>query len=170
MKIPYLSAFYAKHQICLDNLIIDEESNAYSACSFSLDSKRIVYRKANTTPKKIGQFVAIWKRNKLGETAPYQDTDSLDALIIAVETATHRGQFIFPRELLVKKNILSSSTKLGKRGIRVYPSWDTPTNKQAIKTQQWQLDYFVNFNEDAAQITKELKERLSFNVPVYNRS
>lgn len=160
MEIQYLSAFYAKHQICLDNLIINEESNAYSACSFSLDSKQVIYRKANITPKKIGQFVAIWKRNELGETTPYHDTDSLDALIITVETETQSGQFIFSRDILLKKGILSSSTKLGKRGIRVYPSWDIPTNKQALKTQEWQLKYFVDFSQSDQQLTSLLKTHI----------
>jgi|GEM_PF-3635531 len=36
--------------------------------------------------------------------------------------------------------------KKGKMAIRVYPPWTTPTVKQAIKTQQWQLQYFFSFN------------------------
>lgn len=157
MEIQHLNAFYAKHQICLDHLIINEESNAYSACSFSLDSKEIVYRKANITPKKTGQFVAIWKRNEQGETAPYDASDVLDFLIIAVETAQHCGQFIFPKRVLLEKEILSSSRKEGKRGIRVYPSWDTPTNKQALKTQEWQLNYFIDLKQDEEKLTSLLK-------------
>ena len=31
----------------------------------------------------------------------------------------------------------------GKRAIRVYPPWSYPVAKVAIKTQQWQLRYFV---------------------------
>ena len=157
MEIQHLNAFYAKHQICLDHLIINEESNAYSACSFSLDSKEIVYRKANITPKKTGQFVAIWKRNEQGETAPYDTSDVLDFFIIAVETAQHCGQFIFPKRVLLEKGILSSSRKEGKRGIRVYPSWDTPTNKQALKTQEWQLNYFIDLKQDEEKLTSLLK-------------
>lgn len=30
--------------------------------------------------------------------------------------------------------------------IRVYPSWDKPTSKQAIDTQKWQLPYFVDMS------------------------
>jgi hypothetical protein len=32
-------------------------------------------------------------------------------------------------------------------GIRVYPIWDKPTSKQALKTQLWQLSYFVNMSK-----------------------
>ena len=31
----------------------------------------------------------------------------------------------------------------GKRAIRVYPPWDNELNKQAQKTQAWQLNYFL---------------------------
>ena len=31
--------------------------------------------------------------------------------------------------------------------IRVYPKWENPTSKQAIKTQKWQLAYFVEAND-----------------------
>ncbi len=30
--------------------------------------------------------------------------------------------------------------------MRVYPSWDKPTNKTAIQTQLWQLDYFFKIS------------------------
>ena len=30
--------------------------------------------------------------------------------------------------------------------MRVYPSWDRPTSKLAIQTQNWQLDYFVEIS------------------------
>ena len=58
------------------------------------------------------------------------------------------GQFVFPKSVLIAKGIISTTTKEGKRGFRVYPSWDVAKSKQAIKTQQWQLDYFWILNED----------------------
>ena len=42
-----------------------------------------------------------------------------------------------------QENIFSKNGKGGKRGIRVYPSWDKAVNAQAQKTQQWQLNYFL---------------------------
>ncbi|WP_414839153.1 MepB family protein [Carnobacterium sp. TMP28] len=32
-------------------------------------------------------------------------------------------------------------------GIRVYPIWDNPTSKQALKTKLWQLPYFVDMSK-----------------------
>lgn len=57
------------------------------------------------------------------------------------------GQFIFPKEILFKQNILGSSSTKGKMAIRVYASWDKPTSKQAMKTQNWQLPYFVDMSD-----------------------
>ncbi|RCW39871.1 MepB family protein, partial [Paenibacillus prosopidis] len=52
----------------------------------------------------------------------------------------------FPKDILLKHNILKTDTSKGKMAIRVYPSWDTLTSKQAIATQDWQLPYFINLN------------------------
>jgi hypothetical protein len=56
------------------------------------------------------------------------------------------GQFVFPKEVLLKHNILKTATTKGKMAMRVYPLWDKPTNKQAINTQKWQLEYFFEIN------------------------
>ena len=50
--------------------------------------------------------------------------------------------------VLLEKRILSDDTKAGKRGIRVYPTWDLAINKQAQKTQRWQSKYFLNLSDD----------------------
>jgi hypothetical protein len=31
--------------------------------------------------------------------------------------------------------------------IRVYSSWDKPTSEQVMKTQKWQLPYFVDMSD-----------------------
>lgn len=61
--------------------------------------------------------------------------------------------------VLVDKGIITGKNKEGKRGIRVYPPWDKPNNKQAIKNQSWQIRYFENiqdYNPAAFSLTKEL--------------
>ena len=68
--------------------------------------------------------------------------------MINAKTATHLGQFVFPKKELISKGIISTSIKVGKRGFRVYPVWDKPLNKQAIKTQDWQLKYFFEIKEN----------------------
>lgn len=121
---------------------LEAESIEYDACSFMLNNLRVIYRSSKITPKKIGQFVTFWKRNKEEVTAPLHETDVLDFYVINVRKNKRFGQFVFPKSILISKGILSTDEKDGKRGFRVYPSWDVAINKQAIKTQIWQLDYF----------------------------
>jgi hypothetical protein len=150
---------YNKSGFELTNLVWNPESTNYGACSFELNNYKIQLRVANITPTKIGQFVAIWKRNNNGITAPFDVADSLDFMIISVRDSEKFGQFIFPKSVLVSKGIVSKNGKGGKRGIRVYVPWDKPENKQAIKTQDWQVNYFVEIKENS-QVDLEIVKRI----------
>ena len=145
----------------LQHLVWNSESANYGACSFELNNKLIQYRVANITPTKIGQFVAIWKRNNNGITVPFDVADSLDFMIISVRDSENFGQFIFPKSVLVSHGIISQNEKGGKRGIRVYAPWDKPENKQAIKTQAWQVNYFVEIRENSHLDLEFVKKNLS---------
>src|SRR5699024_8566531 len=71
-----------------------------------------------------------------------------DLLVITTfKNKNQFGQFIFPKEILFEKDILRSSSSKGKMAIRVYPSWDNPGSKQAMKTQKWQLPFFVDMSD-----------------------
>lgn len=126
----------------------EAESQEYTACRFMLGERKIVFRIAKTTPKKGGQFVVFWKRAESGVIEPYDVEDDIDFFVVAVHAASHRGQFVFPKDILYKKGILQGKESEGKRAIRVYPAWDTPTSKQAKHTQAWQIEYFFEFTEN----------------------
>jgi hypothetical protein len=121
----------------------DNESAIYGACTFELNGAGIIHRIAKITPKKTGQFVAIWKRSQKGITMPFDVTDNFDFMVITIKCDHQLGQFIFPKEVLFNKGIISQDGKHGKRGIRVYPPWNKVTNKQAQVSQNWQLKYFL---------------------------
>ena len=143
----------------LQHLVWNPESANYAACSFELNTYKIQFRVANITPTKIGQFVTIWKRNKEGITAPFDVADLLDFMIISVRDSENFGQFIFPKSVLIAKGIVSQNDNEGKRGIRVYAPWDKPENKQAIKTQDWQANYFIEIKENLL-VDVELVKRI----------
>ncbi|UJF29537.1 MepB family protein [Kaistella sp. 97-N-M2] len=132
----------------LTNIQPEAESQKYTAHRFQLSGKLIIFRVSKITPTKTGQFVSLWKRNAQGSTAPFHLNDEFDYLIIATKTSTHFGAFIFPKKVLLEHRILSHETTDGKRGIRVYPSWDETTNQQAQKTQLWQTRYFLNLSDE----------------------
>jgi hypothetical protein len=122
--------------------ILESESSEYGACTFSLNNLNILFRAAKITPTKTGQFVTLWKRINRGPIQPFDSTDPIDLFIISTRKDNHFGLFIFPKSILISKEIVSDK-KDGKRAIRVYPPWDITASKQAQKTQKWQLDYFL---------------------------
>jgi len=133
----------------LSNPKLNSESEDYAACSFELNNKIVQYRASKITPTKAGQFVTIWKRNKNGITEPFDVSDEIDFIIISSRSDDNFGQFIFPKNVLADKGILTQNGVSGKRGIRVYPPWDIPKSKQAEKTQNWQINYFVTIKTNA---------------------
>ena len=138
----------------------ESESKEYHACKFVLNNLKIICRSSKTTPKKNGQFVTFWKRNKKGITEPYKETDQVDFYVINATSENSIGQFVFPKSELIKKGIVSTERKNGKRGFRVYPIWDKAQSKQAKKTQQWQLNYFYEINSSTDfEKVKELYNR-----------
>ena len=139
---------YDKCGFDLTNLKQNEESKEYGACTFVLNGKTIEQRISKITPTKTGQFVTIWKRNKDGITEPFDNEDNFDFIIITARNGENFGQFIFPKLVLADRGIITRNGKEGKRGIRVYPPWDIVTNKQAMKTQNWQTKYFLTIKND----------------------
>lgn len=123
--------------------IPEAESAEYGAYTFQLNDYSIRFRVAKTTPTKAGQFVTLWKRQKGGPIQPFDHSDPIDFFVISARKENHFGQFIFPKSVLCEQGVVSTNNQGGKRAIRVYPPWETFLNKQAEKTQQWQIKYFL---------------------------
>ena len=147
----------------LKNVETELESREYFAHNFELSGQKIKFRTAKITPTKTGQFVTIWKRNEKGITEPFDISDEIDLFIIATRKEAEFGLFVFPRNVLYENKILSDKNRDGKRGIRVYPSWDLTTNKQAQKTQLWQTKYFLDISQDKQIDLKRATELLTLN-------
>lgn len=137
------------------NAVQEEGQNSdYGAGRFtlsapsSLDIKTIRFRVAKQTPTKVGQFVTFWEKDASNINQPYHFDKAPDLLVItAFSNENGFGQFVFPKDILVKKGILQTNSTKGKMAMRVYPNWDKPTNKTAVKTQLWQLEYFFAVND-----------------------
>ncbi|MGN6670905.1 MAG: MepB family protein [Candidatus Nucleicultricaceae bacterium] len=121
----------------------EKEGFAYSAHTFKLDGASIHFRIAKTTPLKAGHFVTFWKRLETGLIGPYDWKDPFDFLVISTRSQNRFGQFVFPKSLLAEKRIISKEDVEGKRALRIYPDWCTELNDQALKTQKWQSNYFL---------------------------
>ncbi len=147
---------YDKCSLEISDFKIESESKEYYACRFRLNGLNILSRNAKITPKKVGQFVTFWKRNGNGPIEPFSKKDYIDFYIVNVRVENEFGQFVFPKSLLIKKGIISTENKEGKRGFRVYSKWDIAKNKQAEQTQKWQLNYFyvINSSTDLKEVVK----------------
>ena len=146
----------------LSNLIIEKESADYEACQFDLNNKKVLFRSAKITPTKAGLFVTVWKRSTDGPITPFDHSDAIDLFVINIRKEDCFGQFIFPIAVLAQKGIVTVGTKEGKRAFRVYPPWDKDLNKQAQKTQQWQLDYFLEIPSGKSVNIERIKSLYGF--------
>lgn len=157
-----LKDYFEKLDFAVTNFIASNESQEYKACSFLLTNKKIIYRQAKITPAKQGQFVTIWKRNSEGITAPFDWNDEFDYFIVTVVREETMGQFIFPKNVLRDRGIISYLNKDGKRGMRVYAPIEIVKSKQAITTQKWQQNYYVSREINTEELKKRLHHLLNY--------
>jgi hypothetical protein len=135
----------------------EPESAEYAAHGFTIDGLSVRFRVAKTTPTKAGQFVTVWQRSAEGPIRPFDADDGVDLFVISSRDSGGFGQFVFPREVLCERGIVSRNGSGGKRGFRVYPPWVTTTSRQATSTQSWQVNYFLHLGEGGAVETERAK-------------
>lgn len=142
----------------------EAESTEYGACRFGLNGFNIAFRIAKITPKKLGQFVTVWKRlTPNSAIIPLDISDDIDFVIVSVADSAQHGQFIFSQKTLVNRGILSHQGQGGKLAFRVYPSWIKPIAKTAIKTQEWQLrHFFLTSQKESYQSILKFFTRMPF--------
>nr|WP_251131978.1 MULTISPECIES: MepB family protein [unclassified Exiguobacterium] len=153
---------YEPNRLPLERVQEEPQNANYGAGTFKIFSKTVRFRIGHVTPTKLGQFVVFWEKDDNNKNQPYRYDEAPDLLVITTfKNETAFGQFIFPKEVLLQQNVLSSNATKGKMAMRVYPSWDTPTSKQAIATQKWQAPYFIDMCDASDSLNEELVERYS---------
>ena len=154
---PIVDQVYSSCGFKVTPFAMGKESEEYLACTFNLDELKVISRDAKITPTKIGQFITVWKRIDDGPIQPFDATDKINFVVVNVSDGNHFGQFVFPKQVLIDHGVFSNDSKEGKRAIRVYPPWVSPLSKQAIKTQEWQSDYFLTVRKDGQTDLKRTK-------------
>ena len=122
-----------------------------------MGGKKGLFRIAKKTPTKVGWFVTIWKRGTDSIIAPYESSDAIDFVVVAVLDGNHVGEFIPPKPILIQKNIFTANGKKGKRAIRVYTPWDKTTSAQAARTAKWQSQFFIDLNPSSSESVLRIK-------------
>lgn len=154
---------YEPNDLPVKSIQEENQNSKYGAGIFKLSSRTVRFRVANITPTKAGQFVAFWEKDENNKNQPFTYDEAPDLLVITTFRDNGEfGQFIFPKEVLFKQDILKSSSTKGKMAIRVYSGWDTPTSKQARNTQKWQLPYFVDMSDPSELPIDKIMKLYSF--------
>ncbi|MDN5667797.1 MAG: MepB family protein [Renibacterium salmoninarum] len=136
----------------IHSVVLAPESREYAACQFRVGSRSAQFRAAKNTPEKAGLFVALWQRSADGPIRPFDADDDAELFLIRARTGGPRGHFVFRKEVLIERGIVSQSGIGGKRGFRVYPPWCSGLNAQARRTQLWQSACFLFDDASPAQI------------------
>src|SRR5258708_426124 len=83
-----LELIYKSNKLIISNLHKDPESQEYCAYTYILNSTvnsmNILFRVGKITPKKVGQFVTLWKREGTGPIQPYDLSDTVDLFVINI--------------------------------------------------------------------------------------
>ncbi|MBR9330935.1 multidrug transporter [Staphylococcus aureus] len=129
------------------DLTEEKYNQDYEALTFSFKEETYQSRLAKKTPTKAGYFVTCWTKDENNCNQPYSKVEEAfaDYLMIIVIDEELSGYFLFPRELLVEKGILTTFEHKGKMAFRVYPKWCNQLNKTAGQTQKWQCKYFFEY-------------------------
>lgn len=137
-------AVYAAKEGLVAEVIPEVQNSDYEAGRAQIGEEVWRIRTARNTPTKPGAFVAFWQRSAAGDTGPFSDDDPAAGLLVFVEIQGRRGVFRFTGAHLAALGI-TSGKQPGKRGFRVYPSWCTGLNVQAMTTQSAQAPAFREF-------------------------
>ncbi|CEI81219.1 MULTISPECIES: MepB family protein [Oceanobacillus] len=132
----------------ITNIVNEPQNMEYEGTTFTIHETMYRSRLAKRTPKKKGYFVVFWEKDVNQRNQAYAYSESPDKIMISIIDKDLKGQFIFPKSLLLEKRILRTIDNKGKMAIRVYPSWEKSLNNAAKKTQAWQAPYFINVSNE----------------------
>lgn len=135
----------------------EPESQDYDAHKFLLGHYQVVYRASKITPTKTGQFVTLWQRSSQGPIVPFEVNDSLNLVVIFSEREDKSGLFVFTKDVLVRRGIVSAEGKKGKLGFRIYPPWASIQSANAQKSQNWQVPHFFNMRTQGLEHAEKLE-------------
>jgi hypothetical protein len=143
MQFQMFEDYARQHGLNMD-VVPESQTSDYESGVVTMEGASWHIRTARNTPTKPGAFVAFWRRDKSGETAPFNADEVAAGLMVFVASNQQRGVFRFTAEHLEELGV-TRGKHAGKRGFRVYPAWSTDLNPQAAATQRAQMAAFSQF-------------------------
>ena len=144
-SLSWLASYWIKSDDSIQNLLVEEQNQAYEGLTFELNDETYRSRLAKKTPNKKGYFVVFWEKNRQNNNQPYAFESAPNQLIVLILDEEKQGVFLFPKKVLLEQGILRDETTKGKMAIRVYPTWENELNLSAQRTQKWQEAYFTDY-------------------------
>lgn len=144
-SLSWLASYWIKSDDSIQNLLVEEQNQAYEGLTFELNDETYRSRLAKKTPNKKGYFVVFWEKNRQNNNQPYAFESAPNQLIVLILDEEKQGVFLFPKKVLLEQGILRDETTKGKMAIRVYPTWENELNVSAQRTQKWQEAYFTDY-------------------------
>ncbi len=129
-----------------DGFEMEDQNQEYEGFVLTLDDRTYRSRLARKTPRKNGYFTVFWRKGEDDRNRPYTLDECTDRLVITVLDQGKKGQFVFSKEVMASKGIVTTDSSKGKMAMRVYPDWVTGLNPTARKTQAWQSEYFMDMS------------------------
>ena len=140
-----LSAF---DKVIIKKVHEESQNSEYEGLIVTINGQSYRSRLAKLTPKKVGYFVAFWGKDANHQNQAFDMTNTPDKLIISIIDGDLKGQFVFPKSLLMQQGVLSHEHAKGKMAMRVYPTWLEHLNATASQTQKWQGNYFIDLSSE----------------------
>ncbi|MCJ1994305.1 MepB family protein [Lactococcus piscium] len=140
-----LSAF---DKVSIKKVHEETQNSEYEGLIVTINGQSYRSRLAKLTPKKMGYFVAFWEKDASDQNQAFDMASTPDKLIISIIDGDLKGQFVFPKSILINQGVLRREHVKGKMAMRVYPTWLDHLNPTASKTQKWQGAYFVDLSSE----------------------
>ncbi|NLX81604.1 MAG: MepB family protein [Proteiniphilum sp.] len=144
------SSIFHDSDIELTDIELENQNVEYLGARLKLNEHSVRYRKGKVTPTKAGLFVVAWEKDENNVNQAYQYDTAPDNMMVYCEVESHKGVFLFSKEVLLKNKILASNNQKGKMGFRVYPPWEHLKSPQAQKTQKWQSEFYIDLNTNTS--------------------
>ena len=157
------SLLFEPSGLALTNIEVDLNNEEYGGRKFKINTHKIIFRVAHTSPNRKGQTVSIWRRDNNGLLVPFNFADDFNFFIMAIKEKENFGIFIFPKLILILNKIITNKTVKGRRSMWLYPTWQKVTLYKSLKIQEWQEDFFIDLSPnrkiDLAKFNKKLLMR-----------
>lgn len=120
-------------------------------CNSFINGIRVIHRNAAKMPGNGNVMRCNLVKMMSGAIVPLHEDDAFDLAIMGVrEEAGHSlsGFYVFPKQVLIDRNVVSTSTQSGVVCTTLYPpNRCTPKNRQSQSRVEWQAQFYIDLSE-----------------------